>query len=112
MNFDSARLRTVVLFNATAIAIFLLLGSRYWMTEDAALDVPMSQLDAGMGWELCAVLIIFVAVGGNLGLLIRSIRTRSHDREAWLVVLFGMSIVCWTAAFLFDSAHNGARVLG
>jgi hypothetical protein len=102
--------RPVVLINGVAIAAFLIVGSRHWMSERAAQDASLSEVQAGMAWELCALLLVLVAALINSVVVIRTLRNADQKRRSSTILMLSLIIICWAIAFLFDAAHNGVRV--
>lgn len=110
MQSNRSRLVLPIGVNLFAVAIFLALGSRHSMNEEAAQDASLSQVLAGMAWELEATVIALIAIVANIVAAWLGYGKRSNSRRRTAVITAGALVVLWLAAWWFDAAHNGVRI--
>ncbi len=92
--------------NPIGVALFLRFAAQTWIEPELA-NEPGASGGASMVWGLSAlpVFLIFMLAHFVVGFISGAQRQRSGSWRGEIFV--GITILCWIAAFLFDSAHHG-----
>jgi heme/copper-type cytochrome/quinol oxidase subunit 2 len=100
----------MLLANGVAVAAFLLLGSRFWMSVEEAQNASFPQVQAGMAWGLLATVVVVVAIIADVAWIARQVRRAEQSNRAASVAVAVTVAVCWAAAYLLDAAFTGVRI--